>query len=156
MSKDIPTTGSLDIIIQMPNETGASNNETPSPASPQSIENTTNNPTSGDNNGQAKLSLAINAAKSIGTQAINAAASNIGLSTGNYYAQQKTQRAISAGQSLVGLAMSFSNPYTAIVSIAGMAISAGSEYYQQNKEREIANYQSEQYAKRLGYTRDRR
>ena len=152
----VPTTGSLEIIIQMPSETGAINNETPSPNAPQYIDDSSGNPTEGDKSGQVKLHMAIDTAKNIGMQGLNAAVSNIGLATGNYYAQQQTQRAISGAQSLVGLAMSFTNPYTAIAAVAGLAISAGSEMYQQNKQREIANYEAAQYAKRLGYTRDRR
>jgi hypothetical protein len=152
----IPTTGSLEIVIQMPSETGANTNETPSPSSPQTIENVTGNPTEGDKNGQVKLSMALQTAKNIGMQGLNAAVSNIGLATGNYYAQQRAQKTIGGIQSIVGLAMSFTNPYTAIAAVAGMAISAGAEVYQQNREREIANYESAQVAKRLGYTRDRR
>ena len=151
----IPTSGAVEIVIQMPTDSGKQTG-TESPASPQAFENTAETPEKGDNNSQVKLSLALNTAKNIGMQGLNAAVSNIGLATGNYYAQQQTQRAISGAQSLVGLAMSFTNPYTAIAAVAGLAISAGSEMYQQNKQREIANYEAEQYAKRLGYTRDRR
>lgn len=153
---DIPTTGSFNIIIQMPSETGSNTNKTPSPSSPQSIENEKGNPTEGDENAQAKLSTAINTAKTIGTQAVNTAIGNIGLATGNYYAQQQAQRVMSGAQTFVNLAMSLSNPLTLGVTLAGMAISASSEMYQQQRTREIANYEAEQYAKRLGYTRDRR
>ena len=106
-----------------------------------------------DDKSQVKISMAVNGAMNIASQGLNAAVSNIGLATGNYYAQQKAQKAISGVQSIASLAMSFTNPYTAV---AGLAISTGVEMYQQKKEREIQNYQAEQYAKRLGYTRDRR
>ena len=152
----VPTTGSMEIIIQMPEETGGSTNEVPSPASPQTIENTSTTPTSADDKSQVKISMAVNGAMNIASQGLNAAVSNIGLATGNYYAQQKAQKAISGVQSIASLAMSFTNPYTAVMAVAGLAISTGVEMYQQNKEREIQNYQAEQYAKRLGYTRDRR
>lgn len=157
MAGGIPTTGSLEIIIQMPSETGANTNETPSPSSPQSIENTSGNPTEGDKSGQVKLSMVVHDTVNIGKQAINAMASNIGLATGNYYAQSRVQKTISGAQTAFSLGIALiQNPYLAAVQIAGLAISAGSEMYQQNREREIANYQAEQYAKRLGYTRDRR
>lgn len=152
----VPTTGSMEIIIQMPSETGESTTETPSPSSPETIENKSKNPSSADDKTQIKWALALNTAKNIGMQGLNAAVSNIGLATGNYYEQQRTQNLISGAQTLVGLAVSFTNPYTAVAAVAGMAISAGAEMYQQRKEREIANYQAEQYAKRLGYTKDRK
>lgn len=153
---EIPTTGSMEIIIQMPEETGESTSEVPSPASPQNIENENENPSVPDDKSQMGLSMAVHGAMNIASQGVNAVVSNIGLATGNYYAQQKAQNAISGIQSIAGLAMSFTNPYTAVMAVAGLAISTGVEIYQQKKEREIANYQSEQYAKRIGYTRDRR
>ena len=152
----VPTSGSMEIIIQMPGETGESTTETPSPASPQTIENKSKNPSNADDKSQVKLLMALDTAKNIGMQGLNAAVGNIGLATGNYYAQQRTQNVISGAQSMVGLAMSFTNPFTAVAAIAGLAISTGAEIYQQNREREIANYQAEQYAKRLGYTKDRK
>lgn len=152
----IPTSGKMEIVIQMPSETGKSTNDTPSPASPQSIENDNGNPTNPKDNDQFKLSMAVQAAKNLGMQALKTGIGNIGLATGNYYEQQKAERTVNATQSIIALAMSFNNPVTGMVALAGMAISAGSEYYQQTKEREIANYEAEQMAKRLGYTRDRR
>lgn len=152
----VPTSGEYKIVIEFNGEGGDDIGETtPSPVSPAPIEDTKETPIGGQNS-QVKLAMAVNVAKNIGMQGLNAAVSNIGLATGNYYAQQKTQRAISGAQSLVGLAMSFTNPYTAVAAVAGLTISGVSEMYQQNREREIANFQSEQYAKRLGYTRDRR
>lgn len=152
----IPTSGKMEIVIQMPSETGKNTNDTPSPASPQSIENGNGNPTNPKDNDQFKLSMAVQAAKNLGMQALKTGIGNIGLATGNYYEQQKAERTVNATQSIIALAMSFNNPVTGMVALASMAISAGSEYYQQTKEREIANYEAEQMAKRLGYTRDRR
>jgi hypothetical protein len=57
---------------------------------------------------------------------------------------------------MVGLAASFTNIYTAAIALAGLGIQAASEGYKQTRELEIANYQSEQYAKRIGFTVDRR
>lgn len=152
----IPTQGGTKIIIEFAGSEGEKQTSAPSPASPAPVDNQSKDAVDGDKNGQVKLSLAINVAKTVGTQAVNAAVSNIGLATGNYYMQQQAQRTVSGIQSVVGLAMSFTNPVTAITAIAGLGIQAAAETYQQNKEREIANYQAEQYAKRLGYTRDRR
>lgn len=151
----IPTTGTMEIIIQMPEESG-SLTEAPSPASPQNIENKNDNPSVPDDKSQMVLSMAVHGAMNIASQGVNAAISNIGLATGNYYEQQKAQSTISGLQTMGDLAMSFRNPYTAALAIVGLAVSTNTEIYQQKKEREIANYQSEQYAKRIGYTRDRR
>lgn len=149
----IPTTGEMSIIIQMPENSGGElPSEAPSPSTPQDESNKSKDPVNGDKNGQFKLSIAVSTAKNIAMQGVNAAVSNIGLATGNYYLQSKIESGIQAGQTIVGLAASFTNVYTAIAAVAGLGISAASQIYQQKKEREIANYQAEQYAKRLGYT----
>lgn len=156
MSK-VPTTGELSIVIEMPEHVGGElPSATASPGAPQDESEPSANPVSGGKNGQVKLAMAVSTAKNIAMQGINAAVSNIGLATGNTYQQAKIERGLQAGQSIVGLAMAFTNPYTAIAAVAGMGIQAAAETYRQNKEREIANYQAEQYAKRIGYTVDRR
>lgn len=153
--------GEVNITIQMPatagGETGTADGSAPSPASPKQETNTSADPVGGDSNGQVKLSAALQAAKGVGTQIINASVSSIGLATGNYYKQKKTERAMQVGGQLVGLAVSaFTNPLALVASISTIAISSAAEYYQQNRERDIENYKTEQYAKRLGYTRDRK
>lgn len=153
----IPTQGEMKIVIEMPSETGGgADTPTPDPASPAPVENTSKNKTDGDKNAQAKLAIALNVAKNIGMQGVNAAISNIGLATGNYYQQQKAERAVSGIQSAVGFAMAMTNPVTAVMAIAGTIINGASESYQQRREIEIANYEAEQYTRRLGYTRGRK
>lgn len=153
----VPTTGELAIVIQMPEtEGGELPKEAPSPASPQDEAKPSTNPVDGNKNGQAKLAMALSAAKNIGMQGLNAAVSNIGLATGNYQAQRGVEKAIQAGSTIVGMAASFTNIYTAIAAVAGMAIQKGSEIYKVQREREIANYEASAYAKRIGYTVDRR
>lgn len=152
----VPTQGETKIIIEMPGGGDGDGGGGNTPVNPQPIDNQSPDPNKTSTTKQTWVSLAANTAKNLGMQAINASVSNIGLSTGNYYKQQQTQRTIQSMQTMAGLAMSFANPFTALVSFAGMAISAGSEIYQQKKERDIANYQSEQYAKRLGYTKARK
>lgn len=159
---DIPTTGNFDILIQMPSESGGSAGDTvgggtADPSNPQQEGGLSSNPTQEeDKNKQAKLATAIQAAKSVGTQAVNAAVSNIGLATGNYYAQARAQEAISGINMAIGLAMSASNPVTFGVAIAGMAISAGSQIYQEYKQRQHDNYVAAQNARRLGFTEARK
>lgn len=153
----IPNTGEQVIVIQMPEtEGGDLPKEAPSPATPQDEAKPSKNPVDGGKNEQVKLALALSTAKTIGMQGLNAAVSNIGLATGNYYKQAKIERAIQAGSTMVGLAASFTNVYTAAIALAGLGIQAASESYKQTRELEIANYQSEQYAKRIGFTVDRR
>lgn len=159
---NIPTSGSVDIVIQMPSESGGNVGDTvgegaASPANPQQEGGVSSNPvTPTDKNKQVKLATAIQAAKSVGTQALNAAVSNIGLATGNYYAQARAQEAISGINTVIGLAMSAANPVTFGVAIAGMAISAGSEIYRQEKQREHDNYVAAQNARRLGFSEFRK
>ena len=153
----IPTTGEQVIVIQMPEtEGGELPKEAPSPATPQDEAKPSKNPVEGNKGGSVKLAMALSSAKTIGMQGLNAAVSNIGLATGNYYQQAKIERGIQAGSTMVGLAVSLTNPLTAIVAIAGLGIQTASESFKQTRELEMANYQSEQYAKRIGYTVDRR
>jgi hypothetical protein len=153
----VPTSGELAIVIEMPETAGGDlPKQAPSPASPQDEGQATTNPVEGNKNGQVKLAMALSTAKNIGMQGLNAAVSNIGLATGNYQAQRGVEKAMQTGTSLLGLAASFTNPFTAVAAVAGLAIQTGSEIYKQNKEREFANYEAEQYAKRLGFTVDRR
>lgn len=156
---NIPTQGTATIVIQMPENAGGETgntvgNETPSPSNPKQEGNNTANPVKGGKDIQGKIALGISLAKGAATQAVNSYVSQIGLTTGNYYEQQKTERTISAVQTLgaVTVAAATGN----YLALATMAVSAGiSSYFEekkQNREREIANYQAEQYAKRIGYS----
>lgn len=150
----IPTSGEMRIVIEMPSEVGGDLPQKggDSPANPVDEGTTSKNPVKGTDNSQVKLATAIQATKTIGSQAVNASISCIGLATGNNYAQAQAQMTMSAVTSITGILMSAGNPATLAVSLASMGISAGVEYYKQQKEREIENYKTEQYARRLGYT----
>ena len=157
----IPTSGELRIIIQMPNESGGgdtANGKAPSATNPQHEGGGLDNPKNGKDKNAITMQAATQAAMQIGKQAINASISTIGLSTGNMYAQvraQQTTQAISSISAL-GITIASGNPLLIATTLAGMAISAGTEYYTERREREIANYEAQQYAKRLGYTVGRR
>lgn len=157
MSK-IPTTGTLSFIIQMPETVGGETggDGTGGPAAPRREHNASSDPVGGDKNKQAKLATAIQVVKSVGSQTINATVSNIGLATGNYYAQRNAERTMHGVGQIVSLAASAVKPVTFAVTLVGMGISAVTETWQQNKEREIENYQAAQYAKRLGFSKERR
>lgn len=152
-----PTTGELNIVIQMPETSGGElPEEAPSPSSPAKEGNTSKDPVKGDKKGQLQLAAAVGVAKNLAMQGLNAAVSNIGLATGNYYAQAKVETAMQAGSTIIGLAASFSNVYTAIAAVGGLAIQTGAQVYQDLKGQRYANYDAQQYAKRLGYTVGRR
>lgn len=156
----IPTQGELKIVIEMPNAengNGSSNNSTPSPAKPKN-ETTPKQATTGTQSDQAWLATSMRIATDIGKQAVENAISTIGISTGNYKAQSQAERAMAASSQIIGYAtMAATGNFLMLgVSLASSAMSAVTEQYAQNKEREIQNYASEQYAKRIGYTRDRR
>lgn len=150
---NIPTTGELSIVIRMPETAGGdSGGGGDGPVNPIDEGSITSDPKKGNNRSQVMLATAIQATKTIGMQAVNASISNIGVATGDYYRQRKAQTAMQMGQNIVNLAVSAIDPVTFGITIASMAISYGTELYQQQKEREFENYKSQQYAKRLGYT----
>ena len=157
---DIPTQGTLDVVILMQSDTGGSGTAggtAPNPSDSQREGGLSKNPVqSEDKNKQAKLATAIQAAKTVGSQALNAVVSNIGLATGNTYAQQRAEIALSAVNTAVGLAMAAANPVTFGVALAGMAISTGSQIYRDYKQREHDNYVAAQLARRAGFTENRR
>lgn len=102
--------------------------------------------------------VALNIGMSLGKQAVNTAVSNIGLATGNYYMQSQVQngmKAVSMAMGLGAAAVSGNIP-ALIMQIGGMAISAGSQIYQEYKQREHDNYVAAQNARRAGFTEDRR
>lgn len=157
---NIPTQGTMTFVIQMPESAGGetSGTEVPSPANPKQEGNDTGNPVKGGKDIQGKIAIGYELAKGAVTQMTNSYVSQIGLSTGNYYKQRQAERAISGLQTAAGMVTALATGN--YVALATMAISTGISAYfeqkQQNKEREIANYQAEQYAKRLGYTVDRK
>lgn len=154
---NIPTTGDQTIVIQMPETSGGElPEEAPSPSSPAKEGNTSKDPVKGDKKGQVSLAMAANVAKNLAQQGLNAAISNIGLATGNYNAQARVEEAMEIGSTVTSLALSTANIYTMVATVGAMAISGVAKTFATQKERDIANYESEQYAKRLGYTVGRR
>ena len=154
-----PTQGTMTIIIQMQDGTGGEtgntiNNETPSPANPKQEGNDSANPVKGGGNIQAKIALSVSLAKGAATQAVNSYVSQIGLMTGNAEQQRRIERGMSAVSKTAayGLALGTGNYAAAGAMFISDMISAHYELKQQDKEREIANYKAEQYAKRLGYS----
>lgn len=157
----IPTSGELRIIIQMPGEGGGedtANGEAASATNPQHENGASPNPKNGKNKNAITMQAATQAAIQVGKQAINASISTIGLSSGNMYAQARAQQTAQAITSVATLGVTFAsgNPLLITTALAGMAISTVTELYTQRREREIANYEAEQYAKRIGYTVGRR
>ncbi len=154
----IPTSGELRIIIEMSGEGGkqTANGNAPSETNPETKKGVEKNPKDGsaDKWGAMAMHTVIN----VGQQAVNTGVSTIGLATGNYYAQAKAQQAMQGLSSAAGFATTLAsgNVFAIATVLAGTAISTVSELYTQKREREIANYEAEQYAKRLGFTVGRR
>lgn len=158
----IPTQGTMTIFIQMPENAGGEmgntvGNETPSPANPKQEGNNSPNPVKGGKDIQGKLALGISLAKGAATQAVNSYVSQIGLMTGDYYKQQQTERGIATVAKVAGYGIALATGNYAAVLLMGISdvTAAVSEERKQKREREIANYQTEQYAKRLGYSKQR-
>lgn len=156
------TTGQFDIVIQMPasTETKAASG---TPAQPmQENQPVQEDPVRGDNsggkNGQAMATAAVHLALNTGKQAAMAAISNIGLATGNSALQQRVQKSVATITKAVGYgtAIATGNWAMAATMLASDAIGFVSEMYQEDKNRQIANYSAEQYARKLGYTNGRR
>jgi hypothetical protein len=155
------TTGQFDIVIQMPESTQAKPNAG-TPAQPmQENEPVQEDPVRGEGggkNGQAMAAAAAHIALNAGKQAAMAAISNIGLATGNSALQQRVQSAVSTITKGVGYttAIASGNWAMAVGMLASDAIGFVSEMYQEDKNRQIANYSAEQYARKLGYTNGRK
>lgn len=150
------TTGQFDIVIQMPDSTQAKPNSG-TPAQPmQENEPVQEDPVRGESGGKSKTvsSVAAGVALNAGKQAAVAAISNIGLATGNTFAQRRIEKVVSTVSK--GIAIATGNWATAAAMLASDAIGFVSEMYQANKNREIENYATEQYARKLGYTNGRR
>lgn len=152
----IPTHGKFDIYITFGDGESDGAQGAPTASSPRQEGKPQKNPKDGDNKINAAMVAGVQVTMQLGRQALDASVSNIGIATGNYYAQAQTQRVLSAGSGIVGLVLAAKNPVTLALSVGAMAISAGAEIRRQNIERNIANYTAEQYAKRLGYSIDRR
>lgn len=85
---------------------------------------------------------------SVGKQAAAQATASIGTATGDYNAQTRVQELMGLSATFVGIAMS--DPATAAVAIAGIAISTTAQAYKTAQEVKKQNYTAEQNARRYG------
>ena len=146
--------GEFNINILFPDGDGNSaetNSPTGNPAAPQNVgAPDEKNPTQSASD-MLKLSAGMNVAISLGKQAMNGAISNIGLATGNYYAQSRIQNTVNAVGTTMGLIASASNPVTFIAAVGALAISTGLNIYKEVQERKWENRRAEQYAIMYGF-----
>jgi hypothetical protein len=156
------TSGTFDIVIQMPSST-ESTAQAGTPAQPlQENEPVSQDPVrnSGDGGGKSSTVAAVAAgiALDAGKQVVSAAISNIGLATGNTYKQAQVEHAIAVGSKIVGVgvAIATQNYAAAIAMVVNETIQFATESWRMNKEREIADYQTAQYARKIGYTNARK
>ena len=152
----ISTSGEINFNIIFDGKSGASSDGggTGNPSSPVNVgQPNAENPSQSGSNTVA-VSAGVNVAMSLGKQAVNAAVSNIGLATGNNYAQEKTQSILSAIGTGAGLIASFSNPYTAVAAVGALIISTASQVYAREKQRMWDNRQAQQNAIIYGFSGD--
>ncbi len=153
------TSGTFDIVIQMSESTG-SKNTAGTPAQPmQEGEPIKEDPVRGGDGGSMITATALtHLAVDAGKQAVGVAISNIGLATGNNYMQKRVERGVQIATKAVGYvaAIASQNYIAAVGMLVGDAIQIASENYQIQKNREIADYQAMQYARKMGYTNARR
>ncbi len=159
----VPTQGLMTIVIQMPESAGGETgdtvgNETPSPANPKQEGNNSANPVKGGKGIQKKLAVGYSLAKGAATQAVNSYVSQIGLTTGDYNKQQRVEDGMAAVSKIAayGIALGTGHYEAAAAMLISDITSSVFEIRKQKREREIANYQAEQYAKRIGYSVGRR
>lgn len=151
----VSTSGEINFNILFNGEDGAAPGEgqTGTPSSPQNVgQPQAENPTSASET--VAISAGVNVAISLGKQAVTAAVSNIGLATGNNYAQEKAQSILSAIGTGAGLIASMSNPLTAVAAVGAFAISAASQVYRREKERMWDNRRANQNAILYGFAGD--
>ena len=150
----ISTSGEINFNIIFDGESGVAPDSGAggNPSSPANMgQPNAENPTkSGDNT--VAVSAGVNVAMSLGKQAVDAAVSNIGLATGNNYAQERAQSLISAIGTGAGLIASFSNPATAVAAVGALIISTASQIYGREKRRMWDNRQAAQNAIIYGFS----
>ena len=137
----VPTSGEYNIVIDMPEETGQ--NDVPDPSAPQQENAPPTDPARG-NGAQSAVMAGV-------VQVVTSA-------TGNEQLQKSVEKAISVGTSAVAFVgmLATQNYVAAAITAVSTAISTVTEVWQYEKQREIANVEAGQYARKLGYTNARR
>ena len=152
----ISTSGEINFNIIFDGESGVApdGGNGGNPSAPANIgQPNAENPTKTGSNTVA-VAAGVNVAMSLGKQAVDAAISNIGLATGNNYAQERAQSIVSAIGTSAGLIASFSNPYTAVAAVGALIISTASQVYAREKQRMWDNRQAAQNAIIYGFSSD--
>lgn len=148
----ISTSGEINFNIIFNGEGGNTSSGGGNPSAPENIgQPKAENPTQSGSNTVA-VSAGVNVAMSLGKQAVDAAVSNIGLATGNNYAQERAQSMISAIGTGAGLIASFNNPATAVAAVGALMISTASQVYAREKNRMWENRRAEQNALIYGFS----
>lgn len=152
----VPTSGEYNIVIDMPEETGQ--NDVPDPSAPQQENAPPTDPARGEKTQSAVMAGVVQVVTSAGKQALSSAVSNIGLATGNEQLQKNVQTIIAGATSAVTFVgmLATQNYVAAAITAVSTAISTVTEVWQYEKQREIANVEAGQYARKLGYTNARR
>lgn len=150
----IPNTGELNINVLFNGDGGSptTDQQAGNPSAPTNIgQPNESDPISAGSNTVA-VSAGVNVAMSLGKQAVDTAVSNIGLATGNNYAQSRIQGTISAFSTIAGLAASAANPITFAAAAGSLIISGVSQVYRTVKERQWDNRRAAQYSVLYGFS----
>lgn len=155
---NIPTTGELNFNIIFKNENGETTNGDPqNPSNPKQDGQPSNSNPIEPKNKNTAATLALNTTVTLGKQAANSAISSIGVATGNYRAQRIAQNVASGVETGIGLiaGIATGNFVMVAVSLASKAITAATQYYQQQKQTEIENKTAERNARLYGFSANR-
>lgn len=154
----VPTNGTVEFNIlfngsdgQNP-ATGSENGGDPS--APENLGKPNASDPTSSNSGTVSASAGVHVAMNLGKQAVDSAVSNIGLATGNNYAQNQVQNAIAGISTGVGLMASFTNPFTAIAAVGSLLISGISSAWANTEQRRWQNLEAQSYARLYGFTSD--
>ena len=150
----VPTSGVVNFNINFSGgEGGASNapDNNGNPSAPVNIgKPNEENPTQSSGNSLLQ-SAGVNVALSLGKQAANAVISNIGIATGNNYAQNRISNFVSAAGTAAGLFAAASNPATFVAAVGALVISGVSQSYRDYRERVWENRRAQQNAILYGF-----
>lgn len=154
----IPTHGTLNVNINFQNDEGGTAAQPSAaqgtPAAPANLGLPNEDNPAASSEGSIALSAGVHMAMNLGQQAVNEAVSNIGLATGNNYAQRKAESLIGTATTVMGLAASMSNPITGAAAVGSLLISGISQIYRENKERMWENRQARNNAVLYGFSSD--
>ena len=155
MMAAIPTNGSVNFNILFNGSDGqspaAGNENGGDPSAPENVGKPNADDPTSSNNGTVSVSAGVHVAMNLGKQAVDSVVANIGLATGNNYAQSRVQGLMSGIATGAGLLAAASNPLTLIASVGSLLISGISTIWSRAEERRWQNLEAQNYARLYGF-----